>query len=196
MKIAWQNQLKKYGIHFCLLYLAGFILGIFFVNLVRQNMSYGWKTLGLYLIQEQNTIFSGREYFEELLKSRGLYFGFYAVIGITAFGIVFLIVGLLWNGFLAGSLVTMFLTEYGIRGMLLGVSCFFSQCLAYFLSMGLLYIAVFQRFLKIWRRKTLSMQDYKNYVWIVLVCGILNFIGIFLEGYVNYFVIKLVKLTF
>lgn len=196
MKENEQEEWEKYALCLFLLYITGFVAGICFVNLMRQNLSYEWKTLGIYLIQESETAFSGKAYVIELLKSRGLSYLVFAIAGITTIGIILVITVILWNGFLLGSLMTMFLTEYGIRGMLLGAACFFPQCLFYVPALGMLYIFSLQNSLTIWKKEKLKPQRNWQYAKRVMLLSTIYLCGIIVEGYVNYFVIDLVKHVF
>ncbi|MFQ7552893.1 MAG: hypothetical protein ACLRMZ_24675 [Blautia marasmi] len=54
-----------------------------------------------------------------------VWFLLYMISGVTPFGIPLVLGGLLWLGFLGGNLMTVFLMEYGIRGIGAALACFF-----------------------------------------------------------------------
>lgn len=193
MKTRISEQSQKYIWNFVFLYLAGFVIGILFINFFHQKMLYESSTLGIYLMSGKETDFSKSEYFCSLLVNRGSWYLLYALGGLTAFGIPLVLGGLLWLGFLAGSLLTMFLMEYGIKGMLLCIACVFPQCLLYVPAAGILFLMAFQMSKKFWKSKSTAMGEYKSYGFFLSITAVLFLWGIFLESYINFYVLEYIK---
>lgn len=193
MNIGFKQQAGKYFQVFALLYLLGFAAGIIVINVLHKKFDYQSSILGIYIMSHTAPDFSKNKYFCELLSSRGMWFLFYAVSGITAFGIPLVIGGLIWLGFLAGSLITMFLMEYGVQGMLLGFSCFFPQCLFYIPGAGLLCLLVYQMSQKFWQNRNTANKEYRSYGLLIVAVGVVILWGILMESFVNYNVVEFVK---
>ena len=108
--------MKKYSKMFSILYMAGFAAGIVCTNLLFEKTGYQSSLLSIYLADAVQKETEKAGLFGELLVRRGVFFGFGIICGLTAVGVPLVAMSLIWFGFLAGSLMTTFLLDYGIRG--------------------------------------------------------------------------------
>jgi len=193
MKIIISQNMKKYILSFCLLYIGGFLIGTVVMNVMYNQFNNQSSMLGLYFMSQDGNDFSKKEYFCQLLTNRGTWFLLYSISGVTAFGIPMVIGCLLWSGFLAGSLMTMFLLEFGIRGMFLGFACFVPQCFIYIPATLFLFVIIYRMSRQFWPGVNESFYKYRTYALLVLGIGVVYLWGIVLESYVNYHVLQYIK---
>lgn len=111
--------------------MAGFAAGIVCTNLLFEKTGYQSSLLSIYLADAVQKETEKAGLFGELLVRRGVFFGFGTICGLTAVGVPLVAMSLIWFGFLAGSLMTTFLLEYGIRGIFLGIISFVPQMFFY-----------------------------------------------------------------
>lgn len=111
--------------------MAGFAAGIVCTNLLFEKTGYQSSLLSIYLADAVQKETEKAGLFGELLVRRGVFFGFGIICGLTAVGVPLVAMSLIWFGFLAGSLMTTFLLEYGIRGIFLGIISFVPQMFFY-----------------------------------------------------------------
>ncbi|MCA5960303.1 hypothetical protein LC724_07340 [Blautia sp. RD014234] len=102
-------------------------MGVLCCNFLRSYAGYQTSLLGVYLADRAAGSVSGSGIFLRLFERRGVWFLLYLIGGVTPFGIPLVLGGLLWLGFLGGNLLTVFLMEYGIRGIGAALACFFPQ---------------------------------------------------------------------
>ena len=107
------------------------VVGVLCCNFLRSYAGYQTSLLGVYLADRAAGSVSGSGIFLRLFERRGVWFLLYLISGVTPFGIPLVLGGLLWLGFLGGNLLTVFLMEYGIRGIGAALACFFPQGLFY-----------------------------------------------------------------
>ena len=193
MNIMLSQDIKKHFTAFVCVYMVGFILGIIGTNLLHKEFQYPSNLLGMYFMSKADPDYSAGKYFCRLLENRGAWFLFYGVGGVTFFGVPLVVGGLLWLGFLAGSLLTMFLMEYGIRVLLLGSACFVPQCFFYIPATLSFFFIVYQMSQKFWKRQSIGRKRYQSYIFFLMAIGIVYLCGIFMESYVNYKVLVYVK---
>lgn len=168
---------------FLLLYLAGFAAGILTANLFIKKIGGQTSLLSIYLGASPD--WSGNLLFGELFFRRGGFFFVGAVCGVTILGIVFTAGGLLWAGFLGGNLAVLFLTQWGIKGMGIGLACLFPQILFYIPGWLLYFFAVMQMSRKSMAGQRRIKEDYKAYFFFLSMAAILLILGIWVECYVN-----------
>ena len=153
--------MKKYLNVFFLLYLGGFLAGVLCSNFLRNYAGYQTSLLGVYLADRAAGSISGSGIFLRLFEKRGVWFLLYMVSGVTPFGIPLVLGGLLWLGFLGGNLMTVFLMEYGIRGIGAALACFFPQGLFYVPSVLLFFFFIVQMSQKYWGKGIRVKADYR-----------------------------------
>ena len=112
-------------------YAAGFILGIIGANLLFKETGCSSGLLAIYGTAAQKELVNAEVLFKYLLFQRGAYFLFMLLIGLTYIGSFTVILSLLWFGFLGGNLLTLFVLEYGLKGLGIGVICSMPQIIFY-----------------------------------------------------------------
>lgn len=121
-------------------YLSGFILGIIGANLLFRETGYSSGILAVYGTAASKEWIDAEALFSHLLFQRGIYFLSMIFLGLTYIGIFAVVLSLLWFGFLAGNLMTIFLLEYGVKGLVAGSVCFLPQI--FFLFAGLAFVVL------------------------------------------------------
>lgn len=167
-------------------YIAGFFLGIVGANLIFRETGYPSEALTIYGTAASKDMISAEDLFKHLLFQRGMYFLFMVIIGLTCIGFFVVILSLLWFGFLAGNLLTIFVLEYGLKGLITGITCFLPQIFFYLPSWLLLFWLVAYMSRKSWGKKKKEKEDEQAYVFWVFVAGVFLILGIWLESYVNH----------
>ena len=158
---------------FLLLYLAGFGAGILAANLLTRKTGYQTSLLSVYLAgtpSGENSLLFGN-----LLFRRGGFFFVGAVCGVTVLGFFLMSLSLLWEGFMGGNVMALFLTELGIKGMGIGMLCMFPQIL----------FAVMQMSQKSFAGRRRKKEDYQAYFFFLSMAGALLILGIWTESYAN-----------
>ena len=178
--------MKKYLKLFFSLYAAGLIVGVLCCNFYIKGKRISDKFTSCLPGLVFSTLLEGREYlFGTLLMKRGAFFLCGVICGLTPFGLPMTVTSLLWFGFLGGNLITLFLVEYGLRGMGIAGLCFFPQILFYLPGWLFFFFLVAQMSQKFWGSKKREASEYKAYFFFltgVLICLLL---GIWMESYVN-----------
>ena len=101
---------------FLLLYLAGFAAGILFVNLAWRYRTGDLETLTLFTLQGSGTL-RMEGYLWYLTKKRGGTLLVLHALGITVLGKLAIAAGLLWSGFLGGTLAAIAVLQLGAKGL-------------------------------------------------------------------------------
>ncbi len=166
-------------------YLLGFFLGIIGANLLFKETGSPSGFLAVYGTVASKEFINSKALFEYLLFHRGIYFLFICLTGVTYIGFFIVTLSLLWFGFLAGNLLTIFTLEYGLKGLMAGIVCFIPQILFYLPGWLLLFYLVMLISKKIWKKREKENIDYGVYAFYCLGAGICILLGIWLESYVN-----------
>lgn len=177
--------MKKIINRFLLLYLAGFAAGILCANLMLRAEGFQTSLLPVYFAGLSQRKIIEREVFAQLLWQRGSLLLFCGAVGLTAAAVPLVLAGLLWFGFLAGNLMCIFLLDYGLKGILAGIACFFPQLLFYVPGWFLAFFSAMEMGQKSWKRFKKGREDYRAYFFFLSVSGVLILLGIWLESYVN-----------
>lgn len=177
--------MKKYSRMFSILFLVGFTGGIFCTNLFIKETGYQTSLLSLYLADAVQREKGKPGLFGKLLVKRGGFFLFGAVCGLTPLGVPMVSVSLVWFGFLAGSLMTVFLLDYGIKGIFLGMLSFLPQFFFYLPGWLLFFFSVMQMAQKAWGSKKKEKADYRAYFFFLSGAAVCILLGIWQESYVN-----------
>lgn len=183
-KIYRVKYMKKYIRIFLYWYLAGFALGIIGANLLFKETGYQSSLLAVYAAASEEVI-NAESLFGKLLFQRGFYFTFMIFIGLTYIGSPAVIISLLWFGFLAGNLLTVFLLEYGLKGIAVSISCFMPQMIFYIPGWILLFWIVIRMSQKSWGKRRKEKADYQAYAFFGAGACVCILLGIWLESYVN-----------
>ncbi len=177
--------MKKMINRFLLLYLAGFAAGILCANFMLKAKGFQTSLLPVYFAGLSDKKIISREIFGHLLWQRGSLFLFCGAVGLTAAAVPLVLAGILWFGFLAGNLMSIFLLEYGLKGILTGAACFFPQILFYIPGWFLAFFSAVEMGQKSWRRRKKTGEDYRAYIFFLSMSGVLLLLGIWMESYVN-----------
>ena len=177
--------MKKHIRVLILLYFAGFAAGIFCSNLLVKKAGYQTSLLPVYLLASAEKQGSYDWLFPELLLKRGKIFAAGILCGLTPAGVPAVTACMLWYGFLAGSLITVFLLEYGIKGMALSAACFLPQAFFYIPGWLFLFFIVMQMSQKYWGKGKREKADYKAYFFFASGAGAVLLLGVWMESYVN-----------
>lgn len=177
--------MKKYLKLFFSLYAAGVVLGVLCCNFYIREKGYQTSLLPVYLASFSN-LTEGRKYlFGNLLIKRGTFFFIGAICGLTPFGLPMAVASLLWFGFLGGNLITLFLVEYGLKGIGMAGLCFFPQILFCVPGWLFFFFLVAQMSQKSWGNRKKEASDFKAYFFFLTGTLICLLLGIWMESYVN-----------
>ncbi|MGN0399451.1 MAG: stage II sporulation protein M [Blautia sp.] len=177
--------MNKYFRILFLLFLVGFAGGILCANYLQASSGYETSLLGIYMAEQGTETISRSQVFWHLLKKRAEWFLVYFISGMTPFGVPLVWGGILWFGFLAGNLMTAFLMEYGLVGILTGLICFFPQGFFYLPAWIFFFFFILQMSQKFWQTQGRTSGDYGAYFFFMTGIFVLFLLGIFMESYVN-----------
>ena len=168
------------------IYSGSFLLGILIPNIIWKTAWNQKAAASIYLL----SIFAGKdleeqEYFIQVLKMRASIFILAALCGITVFGVVIAIAGLLGSGLLLGMVLTMSVLEFGIPGCAVGIGLVFPQYIFYIPCMLLLFTEIYRQSLETWKNQGRMAADITGYTGRILLCGLEYSLGILLEIYCN-----------
>lgn len=168
------------------IYSGSFLLGILLPNIIWKTAWNQKAAASIYLL----SIFAGKdleeqEYFIQVLKMRASIFILAALCGITVFGVVIAIAGLLGSGLLLGMVLTMSVLEFGIPGCAVGIGLVFPQYIFYIPCMLLLFTEIYRQSLETWKNQGRMAADITGYTGRILLCGLGYSLGILLEIYCN-----------
>ena len=168
------------------IYSGSFLLGILIPNIIWKTAWNQKAAASIYLL----SIFAGKDledqkYFIQVLKMRASIFILAALCGITVFGVVIAIAGLLGSGLLLGMVITMSVLEFGIPGCAVGIGLVFPQYIFYIPCMLLLFTEIYRQSLETWKNQGRMSADITGYTGRILLCGLGYSLGILLEIYCN-----------
>lgn len=169
---------------FLLLYMAGFAAGIIFVNLAWKYRTRELEALTLFSLQGSSEIRT-EGYLWYLVRERGGMLLAAHALGVTVLGSYAVIAGLLWTGFLGGTLAAIAVLQLGMKGLAVLVAASVPQIFLY-LPAGLFYLGTVYRMSERSRAgEKLSGRGYREYLMASAAGLALIFCGILLECYVN-----------
>ena len=168
------------------IYSGSFLLGILIPNIIWKTAWNQKAAASIYLL----SIFAGKDledqkYFIQVLKMRASIFILAALCGITVFGVVIAIAGLLGSGLLLGMVLTMSVLEFGIPGCAVGIGLVFPQYIFYIPCMLLLFTEIYRQSLETWKNQGRMSADITGCTGRILLCGLGYSLGILLEIYCN-----------
>ena len=180
------RKYKKTYVPAVWIYSGSVLLGILIPNIIWKTAWNQKAAASIYLL----SIFAGKDledqkYFIQVLKMRASIFILAALCGITVFGVVIAIVGLLGSGLLLGMVLTMSVLEFGIPGCAVGIGLVFPQYIFYIPCMLLLFTEIYRQSLETWKNQGRMSADITGYTGRILLCGLGYSLGILLEIYCN-----------
>lgn len=186
----------------CLVLLLCFVAGIITANLMDKEQLGGFTLFHTYFIEKfkYNNIQSV-ELFFYILKERIPVMVLLLMLAMTSWGTVAGFIFLSWQGYAAGFLMAASVASYGIKGVLLIGTAAFPQYLIYIpLYISYMYLVVFfqKRLSSTEGRRASGVEGirlgHKKELFIFLTIAVLivsvYVTGIFLEGYVNPYLLK------
>lgn len=178
---------------FAVIFMAGFLLGIFYTNLFGGKYFGGGSLFGSYDpggFSYAET--AGSELFWFLLGKRMLPAAVLWILGITVLGRAAVAAAIGWVGFSGGMLVSMAVLRYGFAGVLFCIGGLMPQYLVYvpaaFLFLHKVY-AMSKNYAKD-REKQSVFQILLPYAFTLLFTLMLVLLGVVLESYVNPYVLN------
>ncbi len=180
-----------------LCFLIGMCIGIVTANIYFENCTQV-ALLGTYLIDKYPIMeINHARLLRYCMVVRLLPLVYIGVFSLTMFGAFYLFCYVLWLGFSFGALFSAATIQFGVKGVLLCVIGMFPQFLIYFpitffsLSVG------YQIFRRIYIECELDLHNGKTrylfllkYILLFLMFITVSIIGIYLESYVNPFLLK------
>lgn len=178
-----------------ILFLCGFLLGSVLPNLIWK-MQWQQKTVASYYLlgtfAHRNV--AGWEYFFEVLRTRGSYLLLYILCGFSVFGVPMAVAGVLLAGLVIGALLTMSVLQFGLAGGALGLGILLPQYLIYLPVTIYLMTVIYRQSVDIWKKNGIFTQKTYLYCIQAFFAALAYLAGIFLESYVNPWVVeKIVK---
>lgn len=164
-----------------LFYLAGFLVGILYANLISKDHTAVTGIFNEYFLNEYlRTKIVPEDYLWYLVRIRLIPFACMCVLGLTRFKRGVVIAVLIWTGFLGGIVIVTGFLRMGVFGLVL---CF-AGLLPHFIFYILAYAVVLWYF---YTSKTSRWNTSKTVFTVVVFC-----MGMIMEGYVNPILMKMV----
>ena len=191
-KTGEKSEVMKYVWPTVLLF---FLVGIIGANIMNREQLDGYSIWGTYFIEKfKYAGIQPSELLYYVLEERLPVLMLLFLVVISNWGTIAGTLFLSWQSFTAGFLMAAAVIAYGVKGILLMSMAVFPQYLLYFpIYIAYIYLAAF------WRRKTKAeagmskTADKKEYILLLGLCLLLvglYIAGIFLESYVNPYLLK------
>ena len=179
------QQRHRYFVFF----LAGFLLGVLYIYFTEDYRGEGVDFFSAQnLMHVQFAEIKYREYLVYLLKKRMSVLGVLGVLSLALGGKYLLLGFLMLFGCSMGSMLSILILRYGLKGMLLFMALIFPQDFLYIPAIfGWVYLLTTWNENVFGKRNTLYQkrrQRGKEAMQIAVLCGV-TIIGILLECYVN-----------
>lgn len=193
-------------IHFIYVFLFGFFIGVFLMNLWKNILITGTGFLDEEMLyQMKYTQIDVHKFFYYVLQKRLTLFAGLAVLATTYLGIVTTYGTFLWFGFASGMFMAAVSIRYGLKGILLLAAAFLPQYILYVPAFWLLLnwcyrICCTMYFpARIYLEPEKQFRSKKSFFAThglqLLIIFLVVIIGILLESYVNpIFITKLLKI--
>ena len=132
------------------LFFIGCVIGIVLPNLIykmqwKQNTASALYLMGIYAEK------GSREYFWKVLRMRGGLFLLVAGSGLTIFGVLVAVGGIILLGIGMGMLMTMSILQFGFHGGLIGAGLMFPQFIIYVPCFFAVGKNVYEYSMRIWK---------------------------------------------
>lgn len=172
------------GSMFLLLFLGGFLGGILFANAAWNIRPVSSEALNLLSLGAAEGV-RGREYLGYLAGMRLKAPVFLMILGLTSCGMAAVCLGLIWYGFLGGTLCSAALLQLGVSGMLKVFLNLLLPMICYVPATLVLLNQVYLMSEKSSRKEIEDIREYGKYVLNCIMIIFLYWAGILLECYVN-----------
>lgn len=173
-------RIRQNGKQFVIFYMVGFVIGIFYANIIAKNyLMAGGVFSDYYLNQYANMDIVLEDYLLYIMRIRLLPLGLIAILACTKLKKVTAIGAMAWTGFLSGVILVEAIMKMGVKGIALCLLGVMPQFIFYALG----YIII------LWTLYTYpnTKWNVKKTVFVLLMIGI----GIIMEGYVNPILMKM-----
>ncbi len=176
------------------IFFAGFLLGIFFVDLWGDTYLRDCSFLNRETLQMiRQTQIDARAFFRFLLCSRGKVFLLFWLLGYTAAGILAALPMLGWLGFSAGMFGCLCVNQMGPVGVLFYLAALLPQMLFYAPMVWIAANAVYDRSITFFYRKRAAVllpERRQSYTKTMFLCLALLLAGAVLESCANPWLLK------
>lgn len=188
-----KQNLGKGGGKWLFLFLFGFILGIFIINCWKEQfLTQGSMLSGMALARLKYLEVNKNSFLIYVFKKRLSNIWMLALLSTTFFGILAVYGYVIWLGAGMGFLISAFVMQYGIKGILLFLASTFPQYLLYIPAMILLLTWGYQLTVRLYFPQKEAAGQYVNrqqavvrfLLRLLIVHGVV-IIGCLLESYVN-----------
>ncbi len=173
-------KIRENGKVFLLLYLFGFLFGIFYANTISKEFI---MNIGIfndsYLKHYLESSINEQKYALYLMKIRSVPFILLLILGLTKLRKMIAAVFLVWTGFLIGVITSVAVMKLGIVGIFFNIISLFPHFIFY----GLEYIILL---LNISRRDKVKWSPFSLAVMILLFV-----MGVIMESYINPVLMKM-----
>lgn len=168
------------------LFSIGFLLGILIPNLAWK-LEWSQRTIAtVYLLSTLvKDDLVGIEYFICVLQKRYTIYFLVVLSGLSVFGVPLAVITAVIFGMQTGLLLTVSVLQFGLNGGLVGAALLFPQYLIYCPGGLILLKRVYDQSMEFWKNRGIFPKQIIYYFIQVILVGILIFIGILLETYVN-----------
>lgn len=177
------NLRSKFSKRIAILFLLGFAGGILLINLLGKSYLNQAGILSDYFLKQYKYLeIDSIQLFFYILEKRMKWVAVLWILGYTAIGIIAGGGYTLWFGFSAGTLLSISVLKLGVKGMLFCVGAMFPQILIYVPAWVFFLYAIN------------SKAEKRNFDWGYTLAGIgmclITLFGIFVESYMNPWVVK------
>lgn len=176
----------KRRIPFLFLYILGFVTGILIPCFLWKYEIALMKSTSIYFLASLETsTAAGWEYFREIAGLLGIYWILWVLSGFSIFGIPLSILTVIWEGWMAGAIVTMCILHFGILGGVWGCLLLVPQYLIYVPISLLLCEEIIKVCGFSWKNRRITGRELRNYGISALLLSFGMMFGIFLEAFAN-----------
>ena len=173
------------------LFLTGFLIGMLLPNLIwwmrwRQETIASFYLLGAFAGKGR----TGKAYLCEVLRKRGGFFCLCALCGLSVFGAPLAMLAMVGMGVVMGAVLTLSILLFGFAGGAAGLSLLGPQYVVYLPVMMYFCRQVFDQSRDIWKNCGLFPRKLCRYGLRVSGAGALYAGGVFLEAFVNPWVVE------
>lgn len=173
------------------LLLFGFLLGMMIPNLAYR---FTWKQqafLAVYLLGTYGrTAAYGKEYLYQIIGMRGGMFVLMLLCGFTVFGVPLAVLAMVFTGLGIGMVFAMSILQFGLAGGAVAAGLLLPQYILYIPVWMEAYGMVYRESMAIWRNHGIFPGKVRRYLGNSLLWTGIFGIGIFLEWYVNPWILR------
>lgn len=189
---------------FFMIYMISFLFGIIFANWAGKSYIQNVGILSDYFLNRyKHTEIIGSSLFLYVLEKRMAGILLIGTLGITFWGIIILLGGVMWFGFSAGMFLSAATMKYGFKGIFISLGCILPQYLIYVPVCIFLILIVYSIWMELYypsriikKSKKNKTQLYGEYILLFLIVCIAMIVGIMLETYVSPAILKRILINF